>query len=303
MGGLAAQGGGRPLLLACGTTSSAGSRLLVGLKPRKPGRARPLVHPHVRLSLHTYLLHVRRALMCTHVPPTSMGHALPSPPEQTGERTGFPNTALHTATPREEGPLWASPPAASACLSASPRLAPGGTLAGAPPQSSCCCPAPGGCSMGTAWPSWAPCPWQKPQQPFPGPTLHILPPPGLPRPLDPAHPASLPFPAPSPPRCPPMQSWSMRRRSPTAVCQQPPTHTLTLLRRWRNGLQDELQLVEGGRAREQGPPLQHLPQNATQAPHVHPGSVPGEGRGVELEGGPRGQGTGGKRNSEWGLGL
>ncbi|KAK2506592.1 hypothetical protein MC885_003994, partial [Smutsia gigantea] len=44
---------------------------------------------------------------------------------------------------------------------------------------------------------------------------------------------------------------------------------LTLSGWWWDGVQDQLQLVERGCAREQGPPPQHLPQDATQTPHVH----------------------------------
>lgn len=58
---------------------------------------------------------------------------------------------------------------------------------------------------------------------------------------------------------------------------------LTLLRWWWDGRQDQLQLVERGCAREQGPPPQHLPQDATQTPHVHPRGVPEVGR-VEVWG-------------------
>lgn len=67
--------------------------------------------------------------------------------------------------------------------------------------------------------------------------------------------------------------------------QQTPEHILTLLGRRRDGLQDQLQLVECRCAWEQGSPPKHLPQDAAQTPHVHPRGVPGAGRGGGLGGG------------------
>ena len=101
---------------------------LAGLKPRKPGRTPPLVHTHVHLSLHACLLHMPRALACTHVPPTSMGSALPPPPEQTGERTGLPTLPSHRRPPgrRDHCGLPLKPPPPIASLA--PYPAPGCTV-------------------------------------------------------------------------------------------------------------------------------------------------------------------------------
>ena len=287
MGGLAAQGGGRPLLLACGATSSAGSRLSGGAQTPKtrsctttsaPTCAPVLTHlpsPHATCShVHTCTPHLHGARLALstradwgenrapqHCPP----HCHP----QGGRAAvGCPSSRLRLSLRCAPPGPWRHTgcrPSTELVLLSCPRwMLDGHCLALVGPVSLEEAPA--------ALP-WAHPAHLAPLQVCQGLWTLLIPPPchSQPHPL----PAVLPC------------SWSMRLRSPTAVCQQPPTHTLTLLGRWRDGLQDELQLVEGGRAREQGPPLQHLPQNATQAPHVHPGSVPGEGRGVELEGGPQ----------------
>lgn len=105
-----------------------------------------------------------------------------------------------------------------------------------------------------------------------------------------------------PPRQPPHRSWSVGCCVPTACAlaqRTPHTPTRTLLGWRRDGPEDELQLVGCGRAGEQGPPPQHLPQDAAQAPHVRPGGVPGAGAGL---GEGRSRGRSGARGRDGGRG-